>query len=102
LSSWVPFFELATRLYEVFRLAAKLLSHGNQVWLVGFEETQQGGEKRRVVEPRPQLLSPDSGQVEEPLRPTFVAERCGKRSECKRDRIIWYPDGDSLECSELG
>lgn len=69
---------------------------------MGFEETQQRREKRRIIEAAPQLLSPDSGQVEEPLRPTFVAKRCGKRSERERDRIIWYPGGHSLECFESG
>ena len=46
-----------------------------------FQEAKHGGEKRRFAEPGPQLLSPDSGQIEEPLRPTLGAERCGERSE---------------------
>ena len=69
---------------------------------MSFEKTQQGRKERRVVEPASQLVSPDSGQVEEPLRPTFVANRCGKRSERERDGIIWYPGGHSLECFESG
>ena len=62
-----------------------------------FQEAKHGGEKRRFAEPGPQLLSPDSGQVEEPLRPTLGAERCGERSEGESDRIIWYPGCHGLE-----
>ena len=98
----MSFFELATRLYEVGRLDAKLFGYRNQVRFVRLEKTQHRGKERRIAEPAPQFLSPDSGQIEEPLRPTFVPERCGKRSEGKRDRIIWYPGGHSLECFESG
>ena len=84
------------------RLAAKLLSYRNQIRLVSFEEAQQSGEQNWVINPASKLLSPDSGQVEEPLRPPFVAKRCRKRSEGERDRIIWYPGGHSLECFESG
>ena len=54
-----------------------------------FEEAKQRGEQRRVAGPARELIRPDSGQVEEPLRPAFVAERCRKRGEGKRHRIIW-------------
>ena len=62
-----------------------------------FQEAKHGGEKRRFAQPGPQLLSPDSGQVEEPLRPTLRAERCRQRSEGERDGIIWYPGCHVLE-----
>lgn len=77
----MSFFELATRLYEVFRLAAKLFRDGNQVRFVRFEKAEQCREHRRVVDPAPEFVGPDSGQVEEALRPTVVAERCDERSE---------------------
>ena len=67
-----------------------------------FEETQQRREKRRVGCALPELFSPDSGQVEETLRPALVPKRCGKRSEGKRDRIIWYPGCHSLVCARAG
>ena len=37
------------------------------------EEADQRGEQRRVAGSRPKLVCPDSGQVEEPLRPPLVA-----------------------------
>lgn len=46
-----------------------------------FEEAQDSREKRWIIKLRSKLAGPDSGQVEESLRPTFIAERCGKRSE---------------------
>lgn len=98
----MSFFELATRLYEVRWLDAKFLGDRNQVRFVRFQKTQEGGKERRIAEPAPQLVSPDSGQIEEPLRPTLVTKRCGKRSEGERHRIIWYPGGHSLECFESG
>ena len=66
-----------------------------------FEEAQQLGENRRIADPVPQLVGPDSGQVEEPPRPTLGPKRCAKRSEGERHRIfwqvIWYPGVHSLE-----
>lgn len=43
------------------------------------EKGDQRREQHGVVRPVPELLRPDSGQVEEPLRPPIVAKRCGKR-----------------------
>jgi hypothetical protein len=98
----LTFFELAPRLYEFRRLDAKLLGNRKQIGLMGFEEAQQRGEQRRVVEPAPELLSPDSGQVEEALRPALGSERCGKCSEGERDRIIWYPGCHGLHLCVIG
>ena len=67
---------MATRLYEVFGLRAKLLRDREQVGLVSLEETQQRGEKRWLRRSAPELLSPDSGQIDEPLRPTLLTKRC--------------------------
>jgi hypothetical protein len=67
-----------------------------------FEETKQRREKRRIGETVPQLVGPDSGQVDEALRPTVIAERCGQRSERQRDGIIWYPKGHGLEDHKSG
>ena len=77
-------FELLPRLYERCRLHANRLGDVDQVGLVRFEEAQQRREQRRLGRPRPKLVRPDSGQVEEPLRPPLVAERCRKRGESKR------------------
>jgi two-component system cell cycle response regulator DivK len=56
---------------------------------VRFEETQQRGEKRRISGPGAKLVRPDSGQVEEPLRPPPAAERCGERGKGESNRIVW-------------
>ena len=65
------------------------LGDGEQIGLVRLEEAQQRGEKRRIARSAPKLVCPDSGQVEEPLRPAFVAKRCRKRGkgESVRDRL---------------
>lgn len=44
-----------------------------------FEEGDERREQHRVGRPVPELIRPDSGQVEEPPRPPIVAKRCGKR-----------------------
>jgi hypothetical protein len=75
LSSSGPFFDLAPRLYEKLGADAKLLGHGDQVRLMRFEKADQRGKKRRLARPKPKLVRPDSGQVEEALRPALVAER---------------------------
>jgi hypothetical protein len=91
-------FELAPRLYEVLRLAAKLPRNGKQVRLVSFEEAQQRGEKRRIAQPVPELVGPDSGQVEKALRPTIVPERCRERGEGNSCGIIWCWVRHGLSC----
>ena len=67
---------MATRVYEVFGLGANLLGNGNEVRFVRLEETEQGGEKSGLRGPTPELLSPDSGQIEKALRPALIDERC--------------------------
>ena len=62
-----------------------------------FEKAQQRRKQHGIGGAEPQLVSPNSGQVEEPLRPTLRAERCGQRSKGERDRIIWYPGCHGLE-----
>jgi len=69
---------------------------------VRFEETQQSDEKCRIRGSAPQLVGPDSGQVDEALRPTLRPKRCRKRGERERDRIIWYPGRHSLEQPQSG
>ena len=53
-----------------------------------FEEPQQRSKQGRLAHAAPQLIRPDSGQVEEPLRPTLTPKRCRKRGEGKSHRII--------------
>ena len=53
------------------------------------EETNEGAKQRRLAGPRPQLVCPDSGQVDEPLSPPHVAERCRKCGERQGEGIIW-------------
>ena len=54
-----------------------------------FEEAQQGREQHGIGGALTELASPDSGQVDEPLRPTFAPKRCRQRGEGKSHRIIW-------------
>jgi len=79
LFSWPSSFELASSLYEQFGPDAKLLSNGEQVRLVRFEEADQRREERGIAGPAPKLLCPDSGQLDEPLSPAGFPERCCKR-----------------------
>jgi hypothetical protein len=43
---------------------------------VSFQEGDERGKQRRLVRSAPKLVCPDSGQVEESLRPTLIAKRC--------------------------
>ena len=54
---------------------------------MAFQEAEQAREQRRLPCPRPQLVSPDSGQIEKPLRPTLITERCRQRGESKNQGI---------------
>ena len=54
-----------------------------------FEECDEADEKLRIARLLPKLLCPDSGQVEEPLRPPLVPERCRERGEGNSRGIIW-------------
>ena len=54
-----------------------------------FEEAKQSGEEFRLARPFAQLFSPDSGQIEESVRPTLFTKRCRKRGEGKSHRIVW-------------
>ena len=45
------------------------------------KKQQQGDQQRRLPRPGTQFIRPDSGQVEEALRPPFVAKRCRKRGK---------------------
>ena len=52
------------------------------------EEAQQGGEQRRVGGPALELVRPDSGQTDEPLRPSVGTKRCRKSGQGKCDWVI--------------
>jgi two-component system cell cycle response regulator DivK len=80
--------ELPPRLYEAFGFRANRFGHGKKVGLVRFEEAQQRGQQRGVGCPNPQFVSPDSGQINEPLRPPVVTKRCRKCGEGKCHWII--------------
>ena len=54
-----------------------------------FEKADQGREQRRVCRSGAKLVCPDSGQVDEPLSPPPVTERCRKRGKRERKGIIW-------------
>ena len=53
-----------------------------------FEECDQRREEPRIIGLVPQLLRPNSGQVEKPPGPSLVTERCRKRGEGKGYRVV--------------
>jgi len=53
-----------------------------------FQKANQGGKQVWVGGAAPQLLCPDSGQVEEALRPAALSERCRKRGKGERVGIV--------------
>jgi len=55
---------------------------------VRFEKAQQRREQVRLTRSAAKLVGPDSGQVDEPLRPTLVTDRCRKRGEGKSHWVI--------------
>jgi two-component system, cell cycle response regulator DivK len=55
---------------------------------MSLEEAEQRGEECGLRSPASKLVSPDSGQIDEPLRPTLTPKRCRKRGEGKSDRVI--------------
>jgi two-component system cell cycle response regulator DivK len=54
-----------------------------------FKERDKRDEQCRIVRPLPKLVGPDSGHVEEPVRPAWVLERCGERCKGEGMRIVW-------------
>ncbi len=54
------------------------------------EKPQESGKKRRFRGSLAQLICPDSGQIEEPAGPAFVAERCCQRGKRQRLGVLWY------------
>ena len=69
---------------------------------MGFQEVEQSDEQRGVRGTLPKFLSPDSGQVEEALGPLGLIERCGKRRQCKRDRVSWCFGVQGVDCAARG
>ena len=74
-----------------------LLRNGQKIGLVRFEKADQRREQRRIGRPAPELICPDSGQIQEPLGPAFVTKRCRKGGKSKGQWIIWRPRWQGLE-----
>jgi hypothetical protein len=82
-------FEGSARLYEHRRGNAKLVRNGNEIWLVRFEKSDETGKQRGLSRAAAKLVCPDSGHVDEPLRPPRITKRCRERGECKNCRVDW-------------
>ena len=74
----MSFFEAAAGLYELLRLRANCLRNGYEIRLMSLEEAYACGEQRGIGSAAPQLICPDTGQIEEAMRPPVVGERCRK------------------------
>ena len=66
------------------------------------EKAQQRCKQGRIGRPLPKLVRPDSGQVDEPLRPPLGPKRCRKRGEGNSYRIVWTMVRHGLEVWSLG
>ena len=64
------------------------------------EKLDQRGEQPRLARASPELICPDSGQVEEAPGPLRLIERCGKRRECKGVGIGWRLAEHGLELNK--
>ena len=84
----MSFFKASARLYELFGLRANRFRYGQEIGLVRFQETEERRQQLRLPGTSAQFVSPDSGQVEKPLRPTLVTERCAKRAKREGDGVI--------------
>jgi len=56
---------------------------------VRFQETQKRYEKVGFTSTGTKLVGPNSGQIDEPPGPPVITKRCRKRSERKRNCIVW-------------
>jgi hypothetical protein len=56
---------------------------------VRFEETEKRRQEVWIAGALAKFVSPDSGQVDEPPGPPVITKRCRKRSETKRNCIVW-------------
>ena len=74
-----------------------ILRNGQKIGLVRLEKADQGREQGRIGRPAPELICPDSGQVQEPPGPAFVTKRCRKGGKGKGQRIIWRLRWHGLE-----
>ena len=52
-----------------------------------FEEAQQRAKEGGLGGSAAKLVSPDSGQVQETLRPALIPERCRKRRQGESDGV---------------
>jgi hypothetical protein len=60
----------------VERVDAKFSCDGDKIGLMGLQEPQQRSEKQRIRRSAFQLIRPNSGQIDEPLRPPVATKRC--------------------------
>ena len=56
---------------------------------MAFQESDQRGKKWWLAGTRPQFVSPDSGQVDEPFGASFVTKHCCKRCEAQNGGVVW-------------
>ena len=62
-----------------------------------FEKTDQCSEQARFARSGAKLVCPDSGQLDEPLRPSGITKGYGKGAKGKLEGIIWLQRAHDLE-----
>ena len=83
-----PFNEPASG-YKLIRAYANPFRNGDQIRLIGFEKKKECRQQLWLGCPGAQFICLDSGQIEEPLRPAFVGQRCRKRGERESIGVVW-------------
>ncbi len=66
------------------RLDAQRLGRADEIGFVIGEEIQRGGENARIVQPGPQRIGIEAGEVKVPLRAILILQRPADRGECER------------------
>ena len=76
---------------QVAGLNPNRLGYFNQIGLMIFEKAKHCREQIGIARPLAQVIRPDTGQCQQPLRPARVGQRRGERAQCNylRIAVVW-------------